>query len=324
MNYELRIATFLLPVVSILFFSCVKELPFDTKESVVPVVNCLLTNDSVQQLTLTQSVKINEPYYFNEIKDAEISLSTDSELVGYFERKSYGTWQLNYTPVEGTKYQLLVKLPDGRELKATATMPAANRFYPLINKDRYPTRKFAQLTADFPCWIYILQDDDLAQDLMHPSPGSRAVLNNELGTNHPWIDNFNRHNNMSNIEFDVTMPIYDYYLRIQSFSDTAPEGVSFGIQANYGYYSYIYFRTVSEEYDRYLKSSIRKMNNYRDENDPVQMFDETRVYSNIENGAGIFGAYNEHLTYYNYNVFVIHDGKPLRYDKDTPPFFEEY
>jgi len=322
MNYELRIIAFLFPVGSIMFFSCVKELPFDTKESEVPVVNCLLTNDSVQELSLTQSVKITDPYYFKEIKDAEISLFADSVPVGYFERKSYGTWQLNYTPVEGAKYQLLVKLPDGRELKASTTMPAADSFYPLINKDRYPTRNFTQFTADFPCWIYCIYDDEMPQDYMHLSPSYKSSLNNELGTNHPWIDGFNRHDNMSDITLPATMPFYDYYLRIQSFPDTILEGISFGIQTNYSYYAYVYFRTASEEYDRYLKSSIQKMNNYRDESDPGQMFDETRVYSNIENGSGIFGAYNEHLIFYNLNNFVLFDGKILFYDKDTPPFFQ--
>jgi len=301
--------------------SCVKELPFDIGQSEIPVVNCLLTNDSIQQLSLTQSVKITNPYYFKEIKDAEISLSTDSEVVGYFDRVSYGTWQLNYTPVEGNVYELHVKLSDGRELKASTTMPMANRFDPLINEDHYPTKNFRQLSADFPCWIYILTEDTPAQDLMHPLPNQKARLINNLGTNHPWIDRFNKHENMSDIEMEVSMPFYDFYLRVQSFPDTIQGSVSFGIQAGYSYYSYIYFRTVSEEYDRYLKSSIQKMNVYQDENDPVYMFDESKVYSNIQNGTGIFGAYNEQLTYYNYNDFVVHNGKVFFYNKETSPFY---
>ena len=307
---------------SFFFTSCVKELPFDSAEGEVPVVNCLLINDTIQSLSLTQSVKITDPLYVKEIPDAEISLSTNGEVVGYFERKSYGTWQLKYTPVEGNVYDLLVKLADGKELKATTTMPVANRFEPQIDEDRYPTRNFIQYTEGFPCWIYILRDGDLAQDLMHPVPGPKAVMANNLGTDNPLIDPFNKHQNMSDLNIDVTMPFYDFYLRIQSLPDSIQLTVPFGIQAGYSYYSYIYFRTVSEEYDLYLKSSIQKMNIYLDPDDPVHMFDESRVYSNIRNGVGIFGAYSEHLTYYNYNVFVVHDGKVLFYDEDTPPFFD--
>jgi len=317
-----RKITFLLLLLGYFFFcSCVKELPFNAEEAEIPVINCLLTNDSIQELSLTQSVKITDPLYIKEIRDAEISLWTDGEIVGYFERKGYGYWQLNYTPVEGNEYELLVKLPDGQELKASTTMPVANLFEPLIDEDRYPTRNFRQLTTDFPCWIYILRDTDLAQDLMHPVPSTKALLANNLGTDHPLIDPFNKHESMSDIEMDVTMPFYDYYLRIQSLPDSVHEIIPFGIQAGYSYYSYIFFRTVSDEYDRYLKSSIQKMNIYQDKDDPVHMFDESRVYSNIQNGTGIFGAYSEHLTYYNFNVFVVHDGKVLFYDKDTPPFF---
>lgn len=53
----------------------------------------------------------------------------------------------------------------------------------------------------------------------------------------------------------------------------------------------IFFRAFSEDYDRYLKSSISKMLVYESINDPSQWLDESEVYSNIENGLGIFGAY---------------------------------
>ncbi|GHT65275.1 hypothetical protein AGMMS50239_24660 [Bacteroidia bacterium] len=305
---------------SILFCACVKELPFDSKESEVAVVNCLLTNDSIQQLSLTQSVKITDPYLFKEIRDAEISLSTGGEIVGYFERESYGNWQLKYTPVNGNVYRLLVKLPDGKELTASTTMPPAIGIEPLINRDRYPTRNFNQTTADYPCWIYVLRDNDLPPDLMNPHPSAKAILANNLGADHPMIDRFNKHDNMSDIEMEVSMPFYDFYLRIQPSSGMA-ENVSFGIQAAYSYYSYIYFRTVSDEYDKYLKSSIQKMNIYQDADDPIHMFDESKVYSNITNGMGIFAAYNEISTFYNRNLFVVHNGKVLFYDGNIPPFF---
>jgi hypothetical protein len=307
-------------VASMLLSACVKELPFEGEGGEVTVVNCLLTNDSIQELSLTKSVKITDPYFYQEIREAEISLSANGAIVGYFEWVSYGNWHLKYTPEGGTVYQLLVKLPDGQTLTASTTMPPTNRIDPSINSDRYPTRNFSQTTADYPCWIYVLRDADLPPDLMHPHPSAGASLADNLGTNHPLVDRFNKHDDMSDIEMEASMPFYEFYLRIEP-SPAISDSIRFGIQAPYSFYSYIYFRTVSDEYDKYLKSSIQKMDLYKDPNDPVQMFDESRVYSNITNGAGIFGAYNETATYYNGNLFVVHNNKVLFYDKNTPPFF---
>ena len=61
------------------------------------------------------------------------------------------------------------------------------------------------------------------------------------------------------------------------------------------YSSVVSFMAVSEEYDHYLKSSLLKMQAYESFSDPTQWLEENAVYSNIENGVGIFGAYEETL-----------------------------
>lgn len=37
-----------------------------------------------------------------------------------------------------------------------------------------------------------------------------------------------------------------------------------------------------------------------DPDDPLIWFDQTNVYSNVSNGVGIFGAYNEKFFIYNF------------------------
>jgi hypothetical protein len=57
----------------------------------------------------------------------------------------------------------------------------------------------------------------------------------------------------------------------------------------------IVFRSVSDEYDKYQKSSLEKMHVFESFDDPTQWLDETVVYNNIHNGYGIFGAYKDVL-----------------------------
>ena len=59
------------------------------------------------------------------------------------------------------------------------------------------------------------------------------------------------------------------------------------------------FRAASAEYDRYLRSVIEKMLFYESEGDPSAWFEQTVVYSNIEHGLGIFGAYYQTAYYYH-------------------------
>jgi hypothetical protein len=80
--------------------------------------------------------------------------------------------------------------------------------------------------------------------------------------------------------------------------------VEFVIETGALLHAAFYFRSASEEYDRYMKTSCRKMQLYHSESDPVQWFDETVVYSNINGGVGIFAAYNDVIFYSNGDIPV--------------------
>jgi len=287
--------------------ACVQELPFDVKEATIPVVNCILTNDTVQTLSLTQSVKITDGYVFKEIKDAQIILwANETEQIGEFKRISYGNWQLRYQPVEGTNYQLQVLLPDGKELAATTTMPERNQFVAESEKNKFPGKYFMQQTVENPCWAFILSEETLTDNLIHPIPSSRAKLCVNIGTDHPLVDRFNEDGNLFDLVSQATTPAYAFYVRIQpSLLGREEEDIPFCLQTNYGNYTFVFFRTASKEYDQYLKSSLLKMFVYRLEDDPAQWFDESKVYSNVINGTGIFAAYNDDCFYfYDDNMYV--------------------
>jgi len=69
-----------------------------------------------------------------------------------------------------------VQLSDGKELSATTTMPERNLFMADKVKNVYPSKYFRQLTAENPCWVFILSEQNIAANLMHPVPSLRTTL----------------------------------------------------------------------------------------------------------------------------------------------------
>ncbi|OJU51260.1 MAG: hypothetical protein BGN96_08105 [Bacteroidales bacterium 45-6] len=292
---SLALAVFL----AIALDGCVSEIPVEVEGAEVPVVNCVLTNDTVQTLSLTKSVKISDTRLFREIKDAKIVLLTEGQTAGEFARTGYGKWELHYQPVAGKRYSLVVTLADGTELSATTTMPRQNRIVKNSSSDAYPSKYFKQMSAQSPCWTFVLEQNDLPDNLLHPTPSAKAWLKQHIGTDHPLVDRFNDDGGLSAVLPQATTPAYSYYVRIRPSAEVAPEGIPFCIQTNFGGNDFVCFRNASEEYDNYLKSSFEKLWLYSSEDDPIQWFDETVVYSNISNGVGIFGAYSDVYFFYN-------------------------
>jgi hypothetical protein len=153
--------------------ACVKELPVSVEVSEWPVVNCLLTNDTVQRLSLTRSVKTGGSYFFKEIRDAQITLFAGDSPVGAFERKGYDDWQLVYTPVAATVYTLKVQLSDGQALQASTTMPPMNWIIDERAANVYPSKFFWQYGAAHACWSFVVSPAGLPADIMRPSGRER-------------------------------------------------------------------------------------------------------------------------------------------------------
>jgi hypothetical protein len=277
------------------FTSCVTDIDFDEQATSIPVINCLLTNDTVQRLSITRSVKMNDSYIFKEIKDVVITLYQDEIEVGNFVRKGYDNWQMKFTPLSGKTYHLKVILPDGEILSATTVMPARVQIKQNKNIDKFPSKNFTQHSYGSPCWITIISSDSLLKPYSRPT--TKDWASTAIGTNHLLADRFNQEGNLLDFLPASDTPRFQYYLRIKS--DSTSETIPFKLQASFGFHTYICFRTASTEYDKYLKTSMQKILMRRDETDPGTWFDETKVYSNINNGTGIFAAYTDQ--YFNYN-----------------------
>jgi hypothetical protein len=290
----LTVAFYFLFVIFI-FLSCVTDIDYTEQSTSIPVVNCLLTNDTVQRLSITRSVKMNDSYIFKEIKDALISLYQDEIKAGDFTRISYDNWQLKYTPIAGKTYHIKGILPDGQILTATTVMPERVSIQQNKNTDKFPTKNFNQKSFGSPCWITILNSESILMPYSRPTTIDRAYA--DIGTDHILVDRFNQEGNLLDFLPTSDTPKFYYYIRIKP--DSTTDAILFKLQTAFGFHTSICFRTASMEYDKYLKTSMQKILMRRDETDPGIWFDETKVFSNINNGTGIFAAYYDQ--YFNYN-----------------------
>lgn len=288
-------------LLGLLLQSCVEDLVIHTEETDKVVVNCLLKNDSTQTLTLSRCSTIGGTLSVQEVKDVVPVLYRNDSEVGRFERKSYGLWELKHTPISGSSYRLEVHFSDGRILKATTRMPAnVGILVDSVGQDK--DKYFTQLTANNPCWIFTLgQNIYQRTDSIYLYPDQSFYLSEGVASDHPLADSFNQDLGLFEWNEQVTDPGYTRYLRLKPGDSEQLLPIPFRLQS---YFNFVFFRTASPEYDQYLKTSLQRMIVCSDEDDPGIWFDEGVVFSNIENGVGIFGAYSDSYHFYSGNQWI--------------------
>ncbi|MDI9550176.1 MAG: DUF4249 family protein [Bacteroidales bacterium] len=106
-------------------------------------------------------------------------------------------------------------------------------------------------------------------------------------------------------QYVVGCPLHDTFLRIPPVTEndgrTAadPKGY-FSVAGSFQAYSfrgapsatdgYLFFVSVSDEYDRYLKELLMEESRLASMKDFADLFSRNNIFGNIENGIGIFGA----------------------------------
>ena len=281
MMQKTRILTLLIILSTLCVMGCVEEIESEQYHKREIVVNCLLTDDSIQHLSLTYSNELGNTTY-DEVKDATVSLYDRWGLVGTFTKTSYTKWQLKYRPWYGRDYKLVVEVPGKETVYAETTFPGRVSVKRNREIDTYNNRCF-DVVCDKAYWVFAF--DKWEDTVMFPPRLADSFhFKFALGTDNPYADDFNLLGTGDDHEGQ-----HDMYIRmmpskgVQSFR-------LFDLNS-----CLIVFRSVSDEYDKYQKSSLEKMHVFESFDDPTQWLDETVVYSNIHNGLGIFGAYSDVL-----------------------------
>lgn len=263
-----------------LFISCEKEVVLDFNRPVKLCLNCVLNPDSIVSARLTLSRNIENESTFEPVEGASIILYENEKELGAFTSFGNGDYHLNHYPLPSNNYKITVSHTDFQNLSASTVVPQKPKV--THNSDTIEFSEqghFYVLDINYSIhdkpglnnyWIY-------SKYIRH---GIAYTSGSFSGINAPFLDDFNR-------EIDTNTKygfVYFYYVRI---SDIGYDGSILSFKMSGETESFTNFITADEHYDKYIKSSVKARLNSEGDlpfREPVQ------IYSNIENGYGIFGS----------------------------------
>jgi len=249
------------------------------------VLNCLLAPDSSWHVTLTKSLNIQQAqYYFDPVTDATVEIYDHNDLLIESLAPSKTDWHLgqydgNLKPVQGERYMVKAQVAGGLTLLARTYVPqnvpiSSYRIDSTLFKSNGEPVQMTISIQDPPeqtnyYLIKVLRDyyyvhnadtirqrEDVYYELVDPS----------------FQENFNLpvNDNLFNGK------MHDFEIKISGFGYSA---VTENVQ--------LLLLTISEEYYLYLTTKDLQE---RIEGDPFAQ--PAPIFSNVENGIGIFAAYS--------------------------------
>ena len=285
-----KLSTLLFLFILSLCIGCVETVDISPTLKKQVVLNCLLTNSSIQTARLTYVGSFASTSY-EEVEQATVTLYEEGEKVGYFTKKEYAQWELPYKPKPGKEYTLEAEVPGEPMISASTSFPAPLRVKPLRERDVDGRRYFEKEGATDPFWVFAMRNPKWEYK-QRPIIEPYYTLIDDVGTNYQSVDPFNQIS--SAYTNGATTRLHLAYLRM-----LPNERMNVFYVEKWLFECVVVFRSVSPEYDQYLKSSLAKMLVYESFDDPTQWLDESEIYSNIQNGIGIFGAYNDRVVPYD-------------------------
>jgi len=271
----------------LLFISCERdvELPYNYPPTLC--FNCILNPDSIITASLTNVRNIDTINTFVRVNNATIVLTEDGVELEHLSFLGKGKYKLNYKPKSQKKYTVTVTHPDYPTLTAETIVPVApvvSHSVDTIEPVQNPYDPYIITNINFAIadkigldryWYYVLSRNRNVS-------GLRSVHHNIYA---PFFDDFNRY-----VDADNSFS-YSYYIRIK---DEGYDGqVLKFTQNNVGkkldgiYISLFYFLTADKHYDKYIKSTVKDRVNKEED---FSFIEPVQIYTNIENGYGIFGS----------------------------------
>jgi hypothetical protein len=326
---------FLFTITALLLWGCVDLLPSKSGNSGAVVVNCVLNDSDVQELKLTRTSNVEDIDGFNVITNANAYLyelnGSDIQLAGEFEHVGNGDYSLHYRPAPGKRYKLEVSTFEGENLSGVTQMPEAVVVIP-YNQARvledwwYGENRGDALIPDFDyyapgikkgtdmyilekaplknvIWVSILTGKTIHEDILTSVPGNYKLSPIITASSSDYLSSFFNKLNPSD-SLDQTYWLYFTMRLFEKWEIDHDWKFMFFRQLDSTVMTAFSIKTLSAEYDTYLKSVMTKAWTFQDETGLSSMFDISKVYTNITGGYGVFGAYSEELVFYNQGRFV--------------------
>ncbi len=269
--------------------SCVKQVTLDFKDYQSNlVVNSLLVPDSILSVHLSYSSPADGPDIFPDVSGAKVTLSEGTRTTGLAYRGK-GVYSADEYPQSGKTYRLDVKMKMDASILSSTRIPSR----PDITITPRPTEKEVQVNItdnpDETNYYWVGQKSySLSSAMMY--------YETYIYSDFLLFDDFNRTRNSDpfydkrfSFHFYARLPDYQFNGQSVSFilphhwSDPDTDGII-------RYMSYVYIINADEHLDRYMKSAVIQYDLGVVGDMPV-FHTPVSMYSNIENGKGIFGSY---------------------------------
>ena len=270
-----------------LFPSCEKDVILDFKHEPQLCLNCILNPDSLVSASLTLSHSLDNSGNFETVDNGTITLYKGDEIYGKLEGKGNGRYVLNKKPVVGEEYKIIAEAKNHSTISATTTIPD----FPVVE---YSTEITGQTSYDTTRAIY----DLIVQIKDKPGKDNYWVYENAVVSerryggaaqeiNAPFVDDFNKTIDTEakyGFRLFLGVRLSDEGYDGQSMNFIIPDFVE---ASKYSYIEAVHFLNADGHYDKYIKTTII---NRKKQNSDLPFFEPVQMYSNIEDGYGIFGS----------------------------------
>ncbi len=249
------------------------------------IVNSIIVSDSPFRVCLTKSMRSNSEESFSFIDRALVKVS-DGENSFLLSYVGEGIFQNDTFPHYGTEYILNIKLDNGLVLKAKTYSPEKPKIniIPSVKEDLVNVKLNDNLIERNTYWVGI----------------KTYSITNERYYYDPYIyldcllfDDFNRRRT-GEVKHGI---IYSYHFMARLTDESFDGVISFNVPRSWpdsyndiDYKMILYIINADEHLDQYMKSALIQYDLGVIGDMPV-FHTPVDMYSNIENGKGIFGSY---------------------------------
>jgi len=282
----------------------IKEFSMNEAEQII--VNSYLNPFKPIRIDLYQLQNVNKKYICSGLSGCHIILKED-ETILFNDICPDSIFKMDYFPKAGSEYAIEISYKDLHTVKAKTFVPEAiecNAEFILSKRDRGGWESWEQIVKlesfkiprnEMTClWITSCQLYENGAESQY----------NELYTKNVFVDNLNSVSGMDIKNEFVGSVYYSGFLRIKNKNMPnlqellfTPDDAPYIIEDDEPDSEPIKIRvkliTSSPEYDRYNKSLFEQKNMIIDVDFSAIVYQPLSVYSNIENGLGIFAGYNE-------------------------------
>lgn len=269
-------------IIVVVSASCNKQIPFDDPgaEPKLVVISLIEPNDSIAAY-VSRSASILRPGDVEKLNDVAVSLYENGTLVGDLEVDEADVYSLDFQPTAGNQYEIRVEDDELESITSETTIPSP------VSVSNITVEEVESLENDTFFRI--------AFDLDDPEEKNFYIL---------YVVQVNTDGTKDNIAFESTEPYFlggsqdNYFWSGAEFRDDAFNGQKQRIEVDLDWFNpsqdltyNILLITASEEHFLY-QLSYRA---YQETNgDPFAQ--PVQIYSNVENGLGIFAGHNKTFT----------------------------